>query len=68
MNLLMNAFKYTPDGGEITIKLTEGTDETVNTPLRHYAEIAILDSGIGLNEKEVEKILNGSIKQVPTLH
>ena len=56
MNLLMNAFKYTPDGGEITIKLTEGTDETVNTPLRHYAEIAILDSGIGLNEKEVEKI------------
>lgn len=56
MNLLMNAFKYTPDGGEITIKLTEGTNELVHTPLRHYAEIAILDSGIGLNEKEVEKI------------
>lgn len=56
MNLLMNAFKYTPDGGEISIVLTSGTDESVSTPLKHYAEISISDSGIGLNDKEVEKI------------
>lgn len=56
MNLLMNAFKYTPDGGEITILLTSGTDESANTPLKHYAEIAISDSGTGLDDKETEKI------------
>lgn len=56
MNLLMNAFKYTPDGGEITISLTSGIAASVTTPLRNYAEIAISDSGIGLDNKEAEKI------------
>lgn len=56
MNLLMNAFKYTPDGGEIFLSLTSGTDESASDPLKHYAEISISDSGIGLNDKEAEKI------------
>ena len=56
MNLLMNAFKYTPDGGEISITLTSGIDNSLRVPLKHYAEISIFDSGIGLDNKETERI------------
>lgn len=56
MNLLSNAFKYTPDGKEITILLKTGTDHSVWGPLRNYFEISVIDSGIGLEESEKEKI------------
>jgi len=38
-NLLNNAIKFTPDGGQITIKVT---------PLEHSVEVAISDTGIGI--------------------
>lgn len=56
MNLMVNAFKYTPDNGEITITLTTGEDKSVHGPLMNYAEITIVDSGMGLDEKKLEKI------------
>lgn len=56
MNLLVNAFKYTPDGGEVTLSLTVGEDKDVRGPLSKYVEITVTDSGMGLDEKKLEKI------------
>jgi len=56
MNLLSNAFKYTPDGGEIEIALNTGFDNRNKGFLHHYVEIKITDSGIGLDEDKIDKI------------
>ena len=57
MNLLSNAFKYTPDGGEITLTLTQGSSNT-SGPLKEYFEITIEDTGIGLEEEKIERIFD----------
>jgi len=58
MNLLSNAFKFTPDKGEIQIELTMGTEESTDGPLHHYVEVSVLDTGMGLNEKETKRIFD----------
>ena len=64
MNLLINAFKYTEDGGEIRITLsTNKSENRYTTP--DYAEINLLDSGLGLNEKEVERIFERFYQTAP---
>lgn len=55
-NLLSNAFKYTPDGGEITVHLTSGTDDLQSGPLHHYLEVSVTDTGIGLDVDDVNKV------------
>lgn len=56
INLLSNAFKYTPDGGEIEIALTTKENLKTDGPLRHYVEICIRDTGKGLDKEDMEKI------------
>jgi CheY-like chemotaxis protein len=56
LNVLSNAFKFTPENGEIDIYLHTGEDETAANELRQYFEIIISDSGIGIEESEQEKI------------
>lgn len=56
MNILSNAFKYTPDGGEIQISLTTGQNATRRDALREYFEIVITDSGIGIDRDKIERI------------
>lgn len=46
-NLLSNAFKYTPDGGTITMKLIDDTDECI---------FLVSDNGAGISESDCTKI------------
>ncbi len=48
-NLISNAIKYTPDGGEITIKLSETSKEALR--------IEVTDTGIGIPEDQQKFIL-----------
>ncbi|MDE5870432.1 MAG: response regulator [Muribaculaceae bacterium] len=52
VNLISNAIKYTPKGGEVTVKLTMDTDSTGN---RRYA-VTVTDTGIGLDSKSVTRL------------
>lgn len=47
VNLITNALKYTPSGGEITVNVSQG----INTTLGDFAQITVTDTGIGLDEK-----------------
>ncbi len=49
LNLVSNAIKYTPEKGEIFIKLTQGHGEI---------KISIKDTGIGMSKKEKENIFS----------
>lgn len=54
MNLLSNAFKYTPQGGRIvlSVRTIEKTDG------KQYAEIEVKDNGIGIQEKDLQYIFD----------
>ncbi len=50
INFLTNAVKYTPDGGQITIKAQRLANNRV--------KISVTDTGIGIAETEREKVFN----------
>jgi len=56
VNILSNAFKFTPEKGEITVNLQTFEDDSVKGGLAHYFEIVVSDNGIGLEEDKIEKI------------
>jgi len=53
-NLIDNAVKYTPDGGRVTISLS---DARINSA-RSSVEVAIADTGIGILPAEKDKIFH----------
>ncbi len=50
-NLLSNAFKFTPNGGDVGLRTAKVTEEG-----RTYLMIEVSDSGIGISEEEQEHI------------
>ena len=48
-NLLSNAFKFTPEGGRIELKMRRNEE---------YVEISIQDSGIGIPNEKISKIFD----------
>ena len=66
-NLLSNAFKFTKDKGDITLKVTvEDKNEIKNMVLpidtqlfdTSYLKISVIDSGIGISSEELDKIFD----------
>ena len=55
VNILSNAFKFTPENGEITITLQVVSDSKEGR-LSSYFEITVADSGIGIEEDKIERI------------
>lgn len=50
-NLLSNAFKFTPDNGEITIRIDRATN-------KEGIQISVSDTGIGINKDELKKVFD----------
>lgn len=58
VNLISNAFKYTPSGGSIDVHISEGVSKTSRKPLSHYVRIDVADTGTGLEDKELSKVFD----------
>ncbi|MDN5288643.1 MAG: hypothetical protein JWR38_4917 [Mucilaginibacter sp.] len=54
-NLISNAIKFTPDGGEVIVNLYLKTEAGTN-----ILGIQVIDSGGGLNEQDIATILEGT--------
>ena len=57
-NLLSNAFKYCYDMGEITVRLTQGHNDRTRSPLKHYVEISVIDTGTGMREGTLQHLFD----------
>lgn len=55
-NLLSNAFKFTPDGGTITMLIRKG--EANSTFANGYAEIQVADTGIGIPKEQLPMVFD----------
>ena len=56
LNLLSNAFKFTPEGGHVEISASYGEDNATNGPLHRYVEIVVADTGKGITPSDLERI------------
>ncbi|WP_112370733.1 hybrid sensor histidine kinase/response regulator transcription factor [Sinomicrobium soli] len=52
-NLLSNAFKFTPDGGRISLRLSATTKKT-----KEYVRIEVTDNGRGIPEKNIRFVFD----------
>jgi signal transduction histidine kinase len=56
--ILLNALKYTPDGGQVTVEGGLMPDSSQGGDIDGYLGIQIRDSGIGIAEENLERIFD----------
>ncbi|MBE9176162.1 PAS domain S-box protein, partial [Synechocystis salina LEGE 06155] len=56
VNLLNNAVKFTPEGGQITLKVTPPAQVPNNTPGEQYISFIVSDNGIGISPTNMQKL------------
>ncbi|MDJ0729058.1 MAG: histidine kinase [Crocosphaera sp.] len=54
VNLIDNAIKYTPEGGEITLSILHRTSQKV--------QVSVCDTGLGIPEEKQERIFEGHFR------
>ena len=57
LNVLSNAFKFTPKGGEIVVRLTAGSGDE-RLPVNDYFEIRVIDTGVGVDMEHIDRIFD----------
>ena len=57
-NVLSNAFKFTPDGGEINAHINSKHSIIANGSLCRCVELVIIDNGAGISEEELPHIFD----------
>ncbi|MFA6832865.1 MAG: two-component regulator propeller domain-containing protein, partial [Bacteroidaceae bacterium] len=53
-NVVINAFKYTPSGGQVTLKLEQNDED--------FLHVLVLDTGIGIPEDKIDAIFHRYFK------
>lgn len=56
--LVDNAAKFTPRGGSVAVECVEGGD---------YVEVAVTDSGVGISQSDIDRILNEKVYDAATI-
>ncbi|BAY31295.1 multi-sensor hybrid histidine kinase [Nostoc carneum NIES-2107] len=64
INLLNNAVKFTPEGGQITLEVNQlAPDITTNNSYpQHFLQIAVKDTGIGIAQENINKLFKPFIQ------
>jgi signal transduction histidine kinase/DNA-binding response OmpR family regulator len=59
-NLLMNAIKYTPPGGKITVSVSKQERESAKKgeKFQNYVKISVKDTGIGISQEQMKRIFD----------
>lgn len=53
-NLLSNAFKFTPSGGTITVRISQPKENQISD----FVQLEVIDSGSGISENDVPNVFN----------
>lgn len=56
--IVMNALKYTPDGGRVTVNSVMTQEFENNEEIGGYIDVQIADTGIGINPEDLEVIFD----------
>ena len=62
INLLNNAVKFTPEGGQITLEVTPDFPDQPFYPQQNILKIAIIDTGIGISSENIQKLFQPFIQ------
>ncbi len=57
-NLLSNAFKFTPDGGGVTVKVTQFRTQNSELKVQNLVELLVADTGIGIPADQLDKVFD----------
>lgn len=60
LNLLNNAIKFTPEGGQVTLEVSNSQtlldSASVNVPSPNSLQIAVIDTGIGIAPEHIDRL------------
>jgi two-component system, sensor histidine kinase len=62
VNILGNAYKFTPDGGSVSIQVSPLTETILNTDMECLIEFRVQDSGIGIPKDKISSIFDSFVQ------